>query len=77
MTVAELIEILEGCDPDAEVRMAEQPAWAFAYETRAAIPYRDSQGYDYVYLVEGNQIEYLDQRVSRLIGWSKNEEEEE
>jgi hypothetical protein len=31
VTVVELIEELEACDPDAEVRLAQQPAWPFEY----------------------------------------------
>jgi hypothetical protein len=29
--VAELIQQLDGCDPPAEVRLAHQPSWPFAY----------------------------------------------
>jgi hypothetical protein len=31
VTVAELIGQLEGCDPDAEVRLAHQPTWPFTH----------------------------------------------
>jgi len=31
VTVVDLIEELEACDPDAEVRLAQQPAWPFEY----------------------------------------------
>jgi hypothetical protein len=30
MTVQELIELLEGCNPEAEVQLAHQPAWPLA-----------------------------------------------
>jgi len=36
MTVSELMDILADADPDAEVRIAEQPRWAFEYELRDA-----------------------------------------
>ena len=29
MTVSELMELLEGCDPDAEVRIMSQEGWPF------------------------------------------------
>ncbi len=31
MTVGELIEYLEDFGPEAEVRLAQQPQWAFEY----------------------------------------------
>lgn len=35
MTVAELIELLEGADPEAEVRMAIQPSWPLQFEIKS------------------------------------------
>jgi hypothetical protein len=29
---------VEGCDPDAEVRLAQQPAWPFEYATDPTTP---------------------------------------
>jgi hypothetical protein len=31
LTVAELIALLEDCDPDAQVRLAHQPAWPLQF----------------------------------------------
>ena len=31
VSVTDLMEKPEGCDPDAEVRLAHQPAWPFEY----------------------------------------------
>jgi hypothetical protein len=31
VTVTDLIQALEGCDPDAEARLAQQPAWPLEY----------------------------------------------
>ena len=45
MTVQELIELLEDCDPEAEVRLAHQPGWPLAFELRGvAVP--DDAGYE-------------------------------
>ena len=37
MTAAELIELLEGVDPDTEVRLAEQPSWPFEYSVSGVV----------------------------------------
>ena len=34
MTVSELMEMLEDCDPDATVRIMSQPNWPFEYAIR-------------------------------------------
>jgi hypothetical protein len=34
MNMQELIELLEDCDPEAEVRLAHQPGWPLAFELR-------------------------------------------
>jgi hypothetical protein len=34
MNVQELIELLEDCDPETEVRLATQPSWPLAFELR-------------------------------------------
>ena len=31
VTVTDLLQALEACDPDAAVRLAPQPAWPFQY----------------------------------------------
>ena len=64
MRVEELIELLEGCNPEAEVRFASQPSWPFEYSIETAIEV-DLDGNDtgipkdVVYLEEGIQIGYL------------------
>ena len=78
MTVAELIEMLEGCNPDAEVRLAEQPRWAFAYTLDDRVgEYTDKDNNDYVYLVEGRQLAYLNSKVAQIIGWSEDTDDED
>ncbi|NLT34283.1 MAG: hypothetical protein GXX83_00050 [Gaiellales bacterium] len=37
MTAADLIELLEGVDPDTEVRIAEQPSWPFEYDISGVV----------------------------------------
>lgn len=49
MTVSELIELLEDCDPDAEVLLMSQPSWPFEHTVagvaiRSEIDDRDEDG---------------------------------
>lgn len=37
MTVGELLELLEGVDQDAEVRLATQPSWPLQYKVRGVV----------------------------------------
>jgi hypothetical protein len=71
VTVTELIQELEGCDPDAEVRLAQQPAWPFEYAidpTNPAVQIDLDDG-PVVYLAEGAQLGYLPQPVHQQLGW--------
>jgi len=71
MTVQELIDELEGLDPEAEVRFLAQPSWPFEYTIAAVVEatdqppdlsgYRGTPG-PRVLLVEGRQARYRDQR---------------
>ena len=59
VTVVDLIEELEACDPDAEVRLAQQPAWPFEYaidREHAAVQVQSGDGDPVVYLGEGAQL---------------------
>jgi len=72
LTVEELMEELEGCDPDAEVRIAQQPAWPFEYaldpaHAVVAVDLDDRQ--PVVYLVEGQQLGYLPGQAADQLGW--------
>jgi hypothetical protein len=72
MTVEELLEELGGCDPAAEVRIAQQPAWPFEYaldtaQAVVAVDLDDSQ--PVVYLVEGQQLGYLPTQAADRLGW--------
>ena len=41
MTVGELIEILEGFDPEAAVYILEQPQWPFEYSIKGVLARND------------------------------------
>ena len=85
MTATQLIEELEwaiernGGD-DVEVRMAQQPKWAFEYSIDAAVTIQKEDGEEVrdsvvgekevvVYLGEGTQLGYLNEDASRELGW--------
>ena len=65
MTVEELIQELEYMDRNMEIRIAQQPSWPFEYDVNGVV---ESGGK--VWLVEGNQLGYLDSSVGRDLGWS-------
>ena len=85
MTATQLIEELEwaiernGGD-DVEVRMAQQPKWAFEYSIDQAVVVEDEDGEEtrdsvvgekqvVVYLSEGSQLGYLPEKASDELGW--------
>jgi hypothetical protein len=71
VTVTDLIHELEGCDPDAEVRIAQQPAWPFEYAidlSNAAVEV-DVDGTSVVYLGQGAQLGYLPEPARQQLGW--------
>lgn len=67
MTVADLIEALEGMDPEAEVHLMTQPEWPFEYSVLGVCRREDfeeegfvegeKEGRD-VFLVEDVQLRY-------------------
>jgi hypothetical protein len=77
MTVAELIEVLEGYNPDSEVRLASQPKWPFEYSVSNVVSaMSDENDGDHdpdvlavVYIAEGTQIDYLNGDAIELLGW--------
>jgi hypothetical protein len=71
VTVTDLIQQLEACDPDAEVRLASQPAWPFEYATdpTKAVVDVELDGIPVVYLGEGVQLGYLPEVVRHQLGW--------
>ena len=79
MTARDLIEELEYAisingNEDVEVRLAQQPKWAFEYTIDEAVTIEvDDEDTDekekVVYLSEGSQIGYLPQAASDELGW--------
>jgi hypothetical protein len=72
VTVQELIDELQCCDGDADVRFLAQPSWPFEYTIAAVVEATeqppDLSGYretptPRVLLVEGRQACYGDQRL--------------
>jgi hypothetical protein len=77
VTVQELIDELECCDGEAEVRFLAQPSWPFEYTIAAVVEGTDQpadlSGYretpaPRVLLVEGRQACYGDQRLFAASG---------
>jgi hypothetical protein len=71
VTVNDLLQALEACDPDAEVRLAHQPAWPFEYaiDPGHAAAQVELDGTPVVYLGEGAQLGYLPEPVRQQLGW--------
>jgi hypothetical protein len=77
MTAKELIEEMEWAieqnGGDVEVRIASQPSWPFEYslDTAAtvAIEADDGDTDKVVYLAEGAQLAYLNEKAREEIGW--------
>ena len=75
MTVEELICELQEMNPDAEVRLAQQPRWPFEYSigdiVEVDLEDEDEEGesHQVVYLGEGSQLDYLPGQVSQELGW--------
>jgi hypothetical protein len=71
VTVTDLLQELEGCNLDAEVRLPQQPTWPFEYAidpSNAAIQV-ELDGGPVVDLGEGVQLGYLPQPVRQQLGW--------
>ncbi len=77
MTVQELIDDLECCDDDAEVRFLAQPSWPFEYTIAAVVEVSDQpddlSGYHEtpthrVLLIEGRQACYGDKHAFESTG---------
>ena len=71
MTVGELkqhlYELTESghINEDTEIRMAQQPRWAFEYATGFNVATTN----DALYLEEGHQIGYLPEEVAKQLEW--------
>ena len=79
MTAKELIEELEYAisvngSNDVEVRLAQQPKWAFEYTIDSAVTIEvenelDDEKDKVVYLSEGSQLGYLPELAASELGW--------
>lgn len=76
MRISDLIEYLTDVEnevgPDAEVRIAHQPRWAFEYSLADMVGVADG----IVYLAEESQIGYLPQNAAYAVGWGEKPEED-
>lgn len=70
MTVQDLMDFLESCDPEAEVRIAFQPSYPLEYEVEdvAEVRYSDE---DAVYIASGNQLGYLSSKARAELRWNQ------
>jgi hypothetical protein len=71
VTGTDLIQELEACDPDAEVRLAHQPGWPFEYaiDPGTAAVKVDLDRTSLVDLAHGAQLGYLPEPVRHQLGW--------
>ncbi|MER0443035.1 hypothetical protein ABR738_00340 [Streptomyces sp. Edi4] len=65
MTVAELIEQLEGVDPDAPIRLAMQPRYPFEYTIGQVVEAEDGT----CWIGEGEQVGYLSEDATNALEW--------
>ena len=63
MTVAELIETLQGFEGNLEVRIANQPSYPFEHRISQVWQDEEDSEYKAVYLVDGGQIGYFTKRA--------------
>jgi hypothetical protein len=65
LTVGDLLELLAEYDPQTPLRLATQPAWAFAYTLAAIAAHDNDQGF--LYLAAGEQLGYLPDTARRAL----------
>ncbi|MFD6434541.1 hypothetical protein [Streptomyces venezuelae] len=73
MTVADLIDLLSGCDQDAPVRQAMNPFFPMAHRLAQVVQSVDEAGRTVVYLAEGHdadaQLGHLPPEVAAELTW--------
>jgi len=80
ITVSQLIQQLTEVEEsygDIEVRLAEQPRWAFEYSIQEELGVAKVKGEMIAYLAEGSQLNYLPHSASVAVGWSEPDERDE
>jgi hypothetical protein len=70
VTVSDLLQALEAYGPDAEVRIAQQPAWTFedAIDPTNTAVEVELDGTPVAYLGQGAQLGYLPEPVRAQLG---------
>lgn len=71
MTVGELMEYLADFDSEAEVRLAQQPRWAFEYSV-GEVAGVDTKDGPVVWIGEGTQLAYLPGVAQEALGWRES-----
>jgi hypothetical protein len=71
VTVTDLLQEREARDPDAKVRIAQQPGWPLedAIDPGHAAVQVDLDRTPVVYLGESAQLDYLPEPVREQLGW--------
>jgi hypothetical protein len=66
-TVGDLLDQLDGVDPDTPILIAINPAWPIEHAIGAVV-YAGSTGV--MYLADGGQVDYMRGDVRDELGWS-------
>ena len=73
MKVKELIEILQNCNLEDEVRLATQPNYPFQNYIDSVLPVKlDEENIWVVFISEGDQVSdspYLPHEAATILGW--------
>ena len=68
MTVRDILNALDGLDPETEVRFAFQPNYPLEYSIDDIVEV-NIDGEEIVYLGQGEQIGYLQEEVVDALSW--------
>lgn len=87
MNLRDLIDALEDVasehGDDIEVRLAQQPRWAFEYSLNGDTPVAVANVKEHgrrqcvAYIAEGQQLNYLPQAAAVALGWAEARDEDE
>ena len=68
MTVRDILNALDGLDPETEVRFAFQPNYPLEYSIDGIVEV-NIDGEEIIYLGQGEQIGYLQEEVVHALSW--------
>lgn len=68
MTVRDILNALDGLDPETEVRFAFQPNYPLEYSIDDIVEV-NIDGEEIIYLGQGEQIGYLQEEVVDALSW--------